>query len=126
MICLWKKKKSKDERLYEYVYQKQYKKVLKLLKKGANPNVIIGYNVPLDLAIHNQDLKMIKILIYYGAVFDKEESKMFCYDCRKNHQYIATLYDYYMNILNIYMDHILHENKIPMGLDNYIKTFIKN
>lgn len=119
-----KKKKTKEQLLYDEVCQKHHKKVLKLLKKGANPNIVIGYNVPLDVAIHNQDLSMIKILMYHGAVFDREESKMFCYDCRKNHQHILTMYDCYMTILNKYMDHIVLENKIPIGLDDYLKSFI--
>lgn len=110
--------------MYDAVCQKHYKKVLKLLKKGANPNTIIGYNVPLDVAIHNQDYIMIKILMYYGAVFYRDESKMFCYDCRKNHQHISIMYDYYMSILNRYMDHIVLKNKIPPGLDDHLKSFI--
>jgi len=120
----FKKRKSKDELLYENVYLKNHKKVLKLLKKGANPNAVIGYNVPLDLAIHNQDLIMIKILMYHGAIFEKEESKMFCYDCRKNHKHISTMYDYYMNILEKYMDHVVKENNIPYGVDNHLKGFL--
>lgn len=75
--------------------KKNHDKVLKMLKKGANPNIITSYNYPLDIAIHNRDIKMIKILIFYGAILTIEESRLFCNDCRKNFTHIYEIYDIY-------------------------------
>lgn len=123
-FSLQRKKRTKEQLLYDYVYQKNHKKVLKLLKKGVNPNTVVGYNVPMDLAIHNQDLKMIKILIYHGALL-QEEDKMFCYDCRRNHDYIYTMYDCYRKLVVMSVDQITLKYKIPPGLDIYLKSFLR-
>ncbi len=114
---------EKNRLLYYYVYKQNHKKALKMLKNGANPNTTIFYNEPLDLAIHYGDLKMIRILIYHGAEF-KELSKMFCKDCRHNHEYILTIYESYRQLHEYYINQICLKYKIPPGIDEYIQKFI--
>ena len=113
---------EKDRLLFHYVFKKNHTKVLKLLKKGANPNTTISYNEPIDIAIHNNDLEMIKILIFYGATM-KEDSRMFCRDCRRNFDYIDLMYNFHKKILESHLYSICLKYKIPPGLDNYLKQF---
>lgn len=115
---------KKNSLLYHYVDQKNHAKVLKLLKKGANPNTTICYNEPIDIAIHNEDIKMIKILIYYGARINNDFSKLFCNDCRKIFNDIYIIYDCYLKILDNQINQICKKNNIPYGLDNYLKSFL--
>lgn len=77
----------------------------------------------MDLAIHNRDLRMIRILIYHGAIL-QEEDKMFCYDCRCNHDYIYVMYETYRKLLQMSMETIVKQYDIPAGLDKYIASFI--
>ena len=120
---LRKDQQEKDRLLYHYVYKQKHKKALKILKQCANPNTLISYNQPLDLAIHYGDLDMIRILIYHGAQFT-ELSRMFCRDCRNNHEYIHIIYDSYQKIQKHYLKQICLKYKIPPGLDNYLIEFI--
>lgn len=122
-FCIKDNQLEKDRLLYHYVYEQNHKKVLKLLKKGANPNTTISYNEPIDIAIHNEDLKMIKILIYYGAKI-QNDSKLFCNDCRKIFNNIYIIYDCYLKILNNQVNQICKKNNIPSGLDKYLKSFL--
>jgi len=112
-----------NKRLYHFVSIKNHKKVLKLLKKGADPNINILYNEPIDVAIHNNDLKMIKLLMFYGAKI-KDEFRLFCKDCRRNFDYIDFIYNLHKKLLNCQIQRIYTQYKVPSGLDNYLKQFL--
>ncbi len=111
--------------LYHYVCKKNHKKVIKLLKQGADPNTTISYNTPIDIAIHDNDLIMIKILIFYGAnLNDIDLSRLLCNDCRNNFQSIKTIFDIKQKILHAQFKTITKKYNIPYGLDNYLKSFL--
>ncbi len=121
--CIKDTRIEKERLLYHYVYEKNYKKVLKLLKTGTNPNTTISYNQPIDIAIHNEDMKMIKMLIYYGARL-QNDSNLFCNDCRNIFYNLFLIYDCYLKIINNQLDAICKKNNIPSGLDKYLKSFL--
>lgn len=112
-----------DIKLFNYVYERNYNKVIKIIKKGANVNSIISYLKPIDIACHNEDLQMIRILIYYGSLIP-ELSRMFCYDCRKNFNYMCEIYKCYKILLKKYLKQIFFKYKIPPGVDNYLSEFL--
>ena len=125
--CCFKKQDQieKNRLLYHCVYKKNHKRVIKLLRNGADPNTIISYNQPIDLAIHQEDLKMIRILIFYGAILNKDEaSKLFCNDCRKNFDYINMIYELNQKYIQMQMNNVCKKYKVPPGLDIYLKSFI--
>lgn len=123
--CFNKSQLENDRLLYHNVCTKNYKIVIKLLKQGADPNTTISYNNPIDIAIHNNDLFMIKILIYYGVnLNDIELSRLLCNDCRNNFQSIKTIFDLKQKITSIQFKTICNKYNIPYGLDNYLKSFL--